>query len=154
MCMSLSVEAKFGGFKRLRPLCFLLRGPQSPVLHGSAHLAADGSLLRANRSRDLEHYDRASIRLENAAGIHHPPQPHQAYVIVAAADAVEAEVESGTGVDVGAGLEVGAEIETWAQAEPGPHDEVEPGSRMRKGNTSAARLNSAQAAPDPSSQAI
>src|SRR5215475_9321401 len=31
------------------------------------------TLLHANRSMDLEYYDRASIRLENAAAVPHPP---------------------------------------------------------------------------------
>jgi hypothetical protein len=102
---------------------------------------------------DLEYSDRASIRLENVAAVHDPPQPHQAHAAVTTADAVEAEpeVESGAGLEAGAGLEVGAQAEsgTWAQAESGPHDEVEPGSRMRQCNISAASLKSAQAEPDP-----
>ena len=55
---------------------------------------------------------------------------------------IEAEVEPD------AGLEVGAEVETWAQAELGLRDEVEPGSRMRQGNISAASLRFAPAEPD------
>jgi two-component sensor histidine kinase len=101
--------------------------------------------LPANRSMDLESSDRASVRLENVAAVHDPPQPHQAHAAVTTADAVEAEPE----VEPGAGLEAGAGLEVGAQAESEPHDEVEPGSRMRQGNISAASLKSAQAEPDP-----
>jgi hypothetical protein len=76
-----------------------------------------------------------------------PPQPHQAYAAVALADAVEAEAESGAGLEVATGLEVG-EAQSWAQAELAPHHEVEPQSRMRQGRISAASLKSARAAPD------
>jgi hypothetical protein len=79
--------------------------------------------LQANRSRDLEYCDRASIRLESAAAVHeaavnrapiHPRQPDQAHAAVAVADAAEAgaEVESGAGLEIGAALEVGAEAGT------------------------------------------
>jgi hypothetical protein len=82
---------------------------------------------------DLECCDRASIRLAIAAAVHE-----------AALNSEPTEVE----IELGAGLEVGAEVQTWAQAEPGPHDEVEPGSRMRQGNISAASLRAAPAERD------
>ena len=87
---------------------------------------------------DLECGDRASIRLAIATAVHESPN----------SDPTEAEVEPGSGLEVGTGLAVGAEVETWAQAEPGPHDVVEPGSRMRQENMSAASLRFAPAEPD------
>lgn len=127
------------------------------------YVAGLGSLLPANRSMHLEYRDRASIRLENAAGAHEPavnsqrdilmadnqpPQPQQACAAVAVADAVEAgaEVEFGAALQIGAALEVGARLQvgaeagTWAQAELGPDDEVEPGSHISQGNTSPPSL--------------
>jgi hypothetical protein len=57
----------------------------------------------------------------------------------------EAQVESGTGLEVAAGPEAGAGLEAGTQAQPGPHYEL--GSRMRQENISAASLKSAQAEP-------
>jgi hypothetical protein len=56
------------------------------------------------------------------------------------------------GLRLGPGLSLG--LTMWLRlgpglSEPGPHDEVEPGSRMRQGNMSAASLKSARAEPDP-----
>jgi hypothetical protein len=119
------------------------------------------------RSMDLQYCGRASIRFENAAAVHeaavniepnalmvdaHPPQPDQAYAAGAVADRVEAEdkVDYGSGLAVGALVQAGTGVEAraWAQAEPVLHYELEPGSRMTQGNTLAASLKSARAAPD------
>jgi hypothetical protein len=103
--------------------------------HGPCLKALRGSSARtpANRSMDLECCDRASIRLASAAAVHE--------------GALNSEPTEAV-VEPGAGLEVGAAVETWAQAQRGPHDEVEPGSRMRQGNISAASLRAAPAEPD------
>src|SRR5262249_36582633 len=104
----------------------------NPLFQVVKYVLGLGSLLPANRSMDLEYCDRASIRLASAA------------VHDAALNIEPTEVE----VEPDAGLEAGAQVETLAQVEPGPHDEVEPGSRTRQGNISAASLGGAPAEPD------